>query len=67
MGICPFLTHCRTLRDTEAVLLVYHDEAQALEFHLLLNQGMCADDNVDFAVGTAPVKFTLRFCAGSAD
>ena len=61
MGICPFLAQRRALRYAEAVLLVHHDKAQLFKLHVLLNDGVRADDNVDFAVYDPLVDFPLVF------
>jgi len=37
------------LEDTEAVLLINGDKAEPIEFDGLLDEGVCADDELGFA------------------
>ena len=45
------------MHDAEAVLLVDNDHAEAVELHVLIQQGVGADQNGYFAVGDALQEF----------
>ena len=49
VGLLPLADQGRALPDAEAVLLVGHDEAQLFIFHILTEQGVGADDEVELA------------------
>ena len=65
-GTCPstiFVAQRGALLDAEPVLLVDHDDAEAGEVDLLLDQRVGADGDVDRAVGE-PGQDLLAFAAG---
>jgi hypothetical protein len=41
----------KPLQDAEAMLLVDHAQAHAWHVHVVLNQSMSTDDELDFAFG----------------
>jgi len=42
-----FLPKLRTLRHAKAVLLIDHHEAKVMKLYLILNQRVCADQDID--------------------
>ena len=47
----------------EALFLVHHQQAQILEFHILCQQAMGADDHVDFA--RLQIGWMTSFCSAA--
>ena len=59
MGILPLLCQELPLPDPEPVLLVRHHQPQGAVLHLLLNQGVGADDQVGVTGGNSLVGLPL--------
>ena len=56
----------RPLVHTEAMLLVYHRQPQIGELHLVFYQGVCAEHQVDGAVGQTGIDLATLFGLGAA-
>jgi hypothetical protein len=56
----------RPLRDAEAVLLVDHDEAEAAEFHGILEERVRPDEHVDPPAGEGVEDLRARLALDAA-
>ncbi len=62
----PFAVQFQTLANTKAVLFIQNHQAQLLELHIVLNQGLGADGQSGLSGADGLISQTFSFDAQAA-